>query len=547
MGVSSFSRFRFFENYSRYFYRALVVFIFGAALWMRLSLPPVPFSDPDTLGYLFPSLSHLSNGVFCHAGGRAFPYPLFVDGILILCGTFNAINLVQHALGLLTGAILLVAWHRMFRFFPRSPLMTALHRVMSCVMLASLLLSREPMLMEHSIRPEAIFPFLAMAAIWLATEYCISFYLKQNLRAAFFQGAGLVGMAILLYFIKPAFGLGVGIAIVPVLVSCLQLKGRWAYRIGILALPILLMGSAVWYPEKVLVERYDQASGTFLSKHLFAFHAHVLRKEIADELEGRIPLAYDRQLMEKIAALMDKTLTTKSPHFPSLGYDADYFIYSPSVVEALMVYFKADTAQFNRFCIHYYLSGWRHYPLQMLKKVGWQMQVFYFHKTPFDTQTRTLETSQRATRSLLAVKKMEKPLPVLDRYIAGNEQLVGSKKVWKQLSFVSFLNKVLSWLYLLCAGAAVLVTASWVWSPRKPRGTWKPASLWFLYLMGYGFFNTLTVCIVHTVDVSRYVKTQLTYSLLAVGCGVLLLGMVWQRRQKSHLVAAGESTAPISH
>ena len=105
-------------------------FIFAVGAWLRALLPLPPFSDHDTWGFLFPSLNHITNGVFCHCLGREFPYPFFVDRVLAVFGTLNALSSLQHLLGLLTGGILWVTWMRMAHFFPDSPPLRFLHRWM---------------------------------------------------------------------------------------------------------------------------------------------------------------------------------------------------------------------------------------------------------------------------------------------------------------------------------------------------------------------------------------------------------------------------------
>ena len=212
-------------------------------------------------------------------------------------GTLNALSSLQHLLGLLTGGILWVTWMRMAHFFPDSPPLRFLHRWMGVAMLASYLFSVGPVKMEHSIRPEAIFPLVAACILFCGTRFTIAFYLENNLRAAFFWGSGLVALALSILFIKGAFGLGALAAMSPTLISCVQSKVTWKYRIAVLSLPVVLIGACLWYPEYYLSQRDDPLAKTFPHQHLFAFQARIIREEIGDELEGRHPLAYARRSM----------------------------------------------------------------------------------------------------------------------------------------------------------------------------------------------------------------------------------------------------------
>jgi hypothetical protein len=50
-----------------------------------------------------------------------------------------------------------------------------------------------------------------------------------------------------------------------------------------------------------------------------------------------------------------------------------------------------------------------------------------------------------------------------------------------------------------------------------------PPTFWTLYLFGFNMGNVLTIAVVHTVQVGRYVQNQLIFTLLAESAGALLL------------------------
>lgn len=527
-----------------------LLFIFASGAWLRALLPLPPFSDHDTWGFLFPSLNRITNGVFCHCLGREFPYPFFVDRVLAVFGTLNALSSLQHLLGLLTGGILWMTWMRMARFFPDTPRLRFLHRWVGVAMLASYLLSVGPVRMEHSIRPEAIFPLVAVLTLFCGTRFTIAFYLDNNLRVALLWGSGLVALALSILFIKGAFGLGALAAMAPALISCVQSKATWKYRIAVLGLPVLLIGACLWYPEHRLSQRDDPLAKTFAHQHLFAFQARIIREEIGEELDGRHPLAYERELVETTARLMDEVLYAPSEHFPSLGFDADVLIYGHSVIEYLKTPFQGDGERMRQFYMHYYWSAWRHHPLEMLAKVNHQMVVFYSSKSPFDDRDCPISISREAYRSLAAMPALGRPLPLLDQYLTREQQLSYSPQEWRQPWGILWLNHVFALLYKLCAVGVMVVIGCLGWTRGRPlmqAAPWSKTAWWFLYVMGYGFFNTLTLAIGHTLDVRRYVQNQLVFSLLAVGCGVMLLGVLVQRvwgRQSRSKTSAPPSELP---
>jgi len=229
---------------------------------------------------------------------------------------------------------------------------------------------------------------------------------------------------------------------------------------------------------------------------------------------------------------MDEVLHAPSDHFRSLGFDADVLIYGHSVVEYLMTSFQGDGERIRQFYMHYYWSAWRHHPLEMLTKVTHQVVVFYSSKSPFDNRDCSISISREACRSLDAMPALGRALPLLDRYLASEQQLSYSPQEWRQPWGILWLNQMFALLYKLCALGAMVVIGRLVWMrwhPLMQDAPWRKTAWWFLYVMGYGFFNTLTLAIGHTLDVRRYVQNQLIFSLLAVGCGVMLLGVVVQR------------------
>src|SRR5437016_13882566 len=96
---------------SRLAYWTAVVALFAWAAWLRMRAPLEPIGDPDVWGYLSPAVSKLIGEGFIHAG-RNFVYPGFLYVLLRGGGDFRVIAVVQHLLGLLAGALLLMTWQR---------------------------------------------------------------------------------------------------------------------------------------------------------------------------------------------------------------------------------------------------------------------------------------------------------------------------------------------------------------------------------------------------------------------------------------------------
>jgi len=532
------------EQWAGYAFWLAVVLLFVKAIAARLALPHTPFSDPDVWGYLFPGLSKLMGDDFVHTNGRSFPYPLFVYGILKTTGSFTPIALIQHAFGLAGGAALIWIWHRLALFFPLTRVTRVVYWLTGLSILASYLLSKGTLLMEHSIRPEAIFPFFTILCPLLAVEYVIAFYRKKNLRLAFFLGAALVFDALLVYFLKPAWGLAAGTAVLPLLHSFLHLKGRWLWKSAVLVLPVAVVAVTLWYPEKQLAAKHDPRAERFLSQLLFSFNAHIIYPLLEADVASPNP-PFDRALIARVAELVKIELDRDTKAYTSLGFDADNLMYRrrnpdgtirDSVVSVLADHYKRDNAGFKGFCQHYYFQAWRARPGQMLGKIVTQyLQYIRLRDDPFDRGKAKIEMGFQAERSLKSLDPLKKPLPVYETYLADIRAQLGSDDLWRQSGSVGRINRFLRPVNIIGLFFTVGLGGYLLFEARKRAGREGcfsdlviPTAL-TAYFYSISFGKCVTVAIVHTMEVSRYVKNQLIYIVLAEGAAVVLFAIVVER------------------
>ncbi len=490
-------------------YWGVVALLFGAGAYQRfVSLPSTPFSDPDTWGYLYPALSGLTKGVFVHTYGRTFVYPLFVYGVLRLFHDFAFISVLQHLLGLGAGAFLLASW----RMISPPDSVRAWRMALGLVALAVFLLSKTSLLMEHSIRPEAVFPFFAILCIWLSLRYGRS----RN----FFGGAALVYDAILLYFIKPAWGFGVLFAILPVLV----IEGRVVFKVSVLLVPMFIAYWTLQVPERRLVEKYDPRADRFLPSLLLSVHADMIRDEMARDLTA-VP-ATERQVLEKVIALIDAEIRRNAPNSSKLAVNPDVFLYGKDNVCALLEdHFKNDIAAYRAFCFSYYKKAWQHQPVKMSRKALRQLYAFYsWENQGYDASMKAvISDKDTAVRTMNALKDLPVPCPPYDSYRAASGGLEKSKGYWRQFIPVSLLSMILYGCFPFVILCGVLVSCFWR----------NALSYWTLYFCSYNFGNCLTIAVVHNMQVGRYVKNQLIFTVLSECCALLLIAAAVARGRRA--------------
>ena len=518
---------------------------------MRFRLPPIPFGDPDTWGYLFPALSALTKGVFAHTYGRTFVYPFWIYGILAVFGRFSAICVAQHLLGLLSGALLLASWGRLGRFLPDSTLVRRMRVILGPVALGIFLLSKGSLLMEHSIRPEAVFPFFVILCIWLALRFqeCVE---AGAFTAAFAWGSALVYDAALVYFVKPNWGFGFLFAIAPVVASLIYARGQIAFKVGVTLLPAVLVFVTLYAPEERLVRLYDPRSDCFLPSLLLSVHADIIRDEMARDAE-RADIIRDevathaepggggrRLLLLKMIGLIDDEVRNARGKYTAMDINPDVFLYHKDSVCALAgEFFGKDKEAYKEFCFSYYEKAWIHQPGRMVRKVLRQLMQFYsWRNQTYDASSRAdLPFGKLAERTYPSLKD-EVPLDSYQKYRRATLELEQSRAEWKQAYPVSLVNTILYAAYppIFVASIILALIAISRRAPAAPFQRLLPLALCALYLHSYNFGNCLTIAVVHTMQVGRYVKNQLIFLVFSECCALLFIVaciMAWRERGAS--------------
>ncbi len=187
-------------------YWVAVVSLFIYAAFLRFSLPLEPIVDPDTWGYLSPAVGKLIGTGFVHHLRNYF-YPSFLFLVLKCFGDFRAITIAQHLLGLVAGAIFLLAWQRIRSFIPAARLPRRLHAFIGLIAAAIYLTAEEPVRFETDIRPEGIVSFLIILNIFLILEFSYRCYLHRTRAIPVMLGLCAVISSIITTLAKPSLAL----------------------------------------------------------------------------------------------------------------------------------------------------------------------------------------------------------------------------------------------------------------------------------------------------------------------------------------------------
>ena len=511
-------------------YWVAVLAIFSLAGMIRTTLPAYPFADPDTQGYLYPGFSALTGNGFSLTDGRSFPYPLFLYLIQRAFGGLDAIAVVQHAVGFGSGALLLWVWHRFAKFYTLSTATWIIHRVLGCVILFSYLMASFTVEMEHSLRPEAVFPFFAILAVGLAAQYCRLFYQKRNLGLAFVVGTVLAFDSALVYFLKPAWGFATVGVLAPVCVSLFQLKGRILYKIGIIVVPGLLAYFAFWAPEQRLIRAHDPLAARFLPAALFTYHAPMVRDEIVAELDRGGKLRYSKTFMESVVAMIDEQRKTGDARcFPSLGFNPELLMSNATFYGALEREFRGRYDAGAGFCRHYFLAAWCHQPGRMVSAVVTQMRIpnSSVWRGPYQGHDSELRIADYARQVQVSLSNtlVAKPYPPFERYLAFWKERRDSKDIWRQPKRVARIHEWLrKWYGRAVSFSLFFALGTTLYFRRKGIREAAPlgCAWWAVYLFSINFWNNLTIALTVSTEYNRYLWSQLSFTLLAEAWAILL-------------------------
>ena len=521
-------------------YGVLVGVIFWHGATLRLRIPQTPLVDADSWGYLAPGFSKLTGGYFAHTFGRNFVYPGFVFTLLCVWGNFEALAVAQHCIGLLTGVVLLFTWNVLADCRKVSLRGRVAVRFGGLLLVASYLHRRAPIIMEHTVRPEAVFPFFLGLSFWLNFRALRGWRTREAGRgSAWYLAVNLV-VTCIGWSLKPSMGLGLVAANLPLFYWLWRGRDsawRKAVIIGAAAVVVIV---GLWWPEKLLA-RDDRVSRIFLPTMLFTIHADMIHEQIVEDLRrgdtapypGAWLVAFNQELEH---SLRDARIT-RVPGWRALGFNADYLIYRHSVFEPFFPPGQ-ETAE-AAFCQRYYWRTWRHRPGEMLSKIFRQLGLVYHFRTFNFRQWRSWNVEDYAGQNQPAMAEdYRKSLkeagsamlyPRFTRSVYGTaylqklDALSHSKAMFAQDPWVgdlNFLFDVLNLPLLIVGGIGGIL----LW--RQHRETHAVLVGCVALCAGVNFAMYLTIAIAHGLGFERYVENQRLLTVLTE-CAAVLLPLQW--------------------
>ncbi len=492
--------------------------------------------DPDTYGYLSPAVHLFGNGTYVSTW-RNFLYPSFLILVLQVFPHLGFISKVQHIIGLGTAVIIVLTFFRSRVFLPTGKILDGMVRLVALIGAYVYLLSQSPIMLEHSIRPEALFPFASAMNMLIGLEFSRRVFLKQRVDGLTSTWTILLIIgAIGTYYLKPAWGLAVGASLLPLALAWLWIPNQWVWKSLSTLTGILLSVILFAVPTRILQRQVN--GDFFLPTTLLCTHAQFLQDIIQKDALSLPMKSPERAPMLQFA--QDIRTAIQSPHYKRYGLtlNPDDLMYR-GPLEHLASGLQNSKWSLEKFCYYYYFRSWIEHPLAQIQKVEKQMAYFYSpKKVNIYTPNHSLDPLDQYHISLKAMH---------DTHYAKWQPLDTYQKSLQNPHFATSLdphlphgmrwlmrllnNLFLAFLLLSLVGVTIVFFGNDLY--RKLL----PAALCSLYLSSFNFSNCLTISVVHMMSVSRYHFNQISMSVLSQGFEFLfviaLIITYFSRRQLS--------------
>ncbi|MCC7046390.1 MAG: NUDIX domain-containing protein [Alphaproteobacteria bacterium] len=507
-------------------YAAVCALLFTAGAWLRFAPPQWPVIDPDTWNYLWPALSAIEGGGFTHAGGRAFPYPLFLWGVLATFGDFRAIPVVQHLLALGTALLMLAAWHRAALLIDPARRLWPGHLLLGVVLLFAALFYPPGLEFERTILPETCFTFamaLSVALLLFAFDRCRA---KGGAGAALLLGLALASGLVTLS-IKPHWLLAAGATALAVVWAGRAARIAWSRLALAVGIPVLLFAVGFVLPERRLAEAHDRAgSALFLPKTMFCWHLAAVLPTLRDEAANPAAASSFRALVLAIDQVLADEVFVGPGAYLTLGYDADKCMYG-TLGNIVALHFNGDIARQRDFYWRSFARGAAARPVAYARKVLREMRAALAAPLPF------LDVEPPAGQSLAIAGSLAGKSAVFDRAVeamarpgdASRSKALGrlNRRFYRPLA-IAVSHLFLPALCLALAGAA-LATAGWGRGIRTaPPGIrdWRFVPLFGVAALYAGI--NLTIALSHSQAMLRYRMAQYPLSFLLLATALMTVG-----------------------
>ena len=356
----------------------------------------------------------------------------------------------------------------------------------------------------------------------------------------------------MLQALKPSFGFGVIAANLPLLYFLVARKARWQIKVITSVTALVAAGLVLIFPETWL-KQGDPGAITFLPTTLFTIHAVPIQKQIVQDLRSGQTGPYDAAWLAGFNEHLEHTLATSlepvNGPWQTLGINADYLLYRDSVFRDYFPH--GQPSRIARFCYYYYWRTWRYRSGDMLKKIVRQLASVYplrseavlaqqlhvdmrrkhwarwfFHGQLAATWSRRFDQPlagayQQTWQTCQSEYQKLSTTPESQTYLKRVDALQTTAAHTGESAWVFYSNDLLSKGRLPLLLVTVF-TAAWLFVRQNAKCAPLVAAVGLVFGVNFAMF--LTVGVVHSLDIERYVETQLLLTQWSGYAAILLTG-----------------------
>lgn len=503
--------------------------IFGFAAWQRFSIPRVPIPDPDTWGYLCPALTWLSGEGMVQTAARGMAYPVFM--LLALCSgrSFDSIVTMQQLAGLAAGMAWWWVWVESARMLPGGWIRRWMVPAVGLAGLFGFLCDGQRVVDELRLRPEAVFPLVVLLGIGRGVCFIRERWIRRNATwAAMWAGIWMM-FTLACYSMKPSWELAVLVAPAVVGLGCLGVGIPLATRF----LPVMavILGTVLaWFvPPAVFQWQRERGANAFLPMLLFGVHADIIHRDMMRRVAAGTLGAEEALFAEHLGMRIEESRRL-TEYYRRLGFNPDYLMFHSDTLERIP---GGEVAGGRReFYLRTYVRSLFAQPFDYVRKWLTQLSMAYSRepKMVFRESVAYAPAYRSAVGTLPVTVEC---LP--DRLRGAYEDLLsgrGQPAEPERLTPVPRGSGILGRIgaALLLPLSVGILASGLVCSWRVIPGTGGPDWRWYCWTMAMvviaAFLSNLTVAVVHSFDIERYLHLVAPLNWLVLCGGTVIVAAV---------------------
>jgi hypothetical protein len=489
-------------------YWVVVGILLLCGIFKRICNPQVPFTGPDSIGYLGVAVRQIMTGEFHCIAERPWPYPGFLTILLNTCPNYKTISVFQHAMGSLAGLLFGFVWAETEVFFKiTNHLQKGIFYALGLLGVYSLSCGEYFIWIENWSHPESISAIIQMTLIWCFIKFLNAGNSPLRVLFSITLISFLSFMTIFQPRTKLAFISGVA------LVAYINYREKLSYRLisVIIAASTLIIFLTQYYPFNHFCSSYQIRHTQAMT--LFAGNMGAISKVLAADIQDPNLKAKKSVYcaLEQFEMAKDKT-KSKGVGFgwyESMAYNCDIFL-CPEFYNKIMNY-EGSTENAAKFYLSYVARSLLFEPGEYLKKIINGLFIAYFTQDIL-VSCGPPQKSWKYTSETLSAWPLELNGTFLKDYILA----VDSPKscAYPSIGGTPALNNLINKLY---KGIPLLALCGVLFSRIFRISNKQDLVIAFLFLINLSVF--LTVAFGLSTEVARYISDQAALSIFYICFG----------------------------